>query len=113
MINNSKLVASIIAILEGKGLGSLGNESFYMIHRIDGRYEVECGWAVPEAFDDDFRSHGRHPFKGGRQLPWVGRATVTDCPTEAADVYETYKAAVSKRQGSGLAGRTIGSVDRS
>jgi hypothetical protein len=78
----------------------------------EGGYEVECGWTVPEAHDDDYMSFGGpSPFKGGRMAPWVGRRVVVPTTAEAAEIFVRWYATISQRK-TVVEGNKIGSVSR-
>ncbi len=104
--------ATITTIPEGRSLSNRQAQQFVHCARRRGQFVVECGWAVNEAYEDDYQSTTYHPFRPSRPQPWVGRSVTTDYPAEAARLYDEYKAAVFAMRGHELAGEAIGSVLR-
>lgn len=104
-------VADIAAMADGRVKTTKTAHAFALVAKREGRYEIECGWAVPEADEDDYLSFHYHPFAGDKMQPWVGRRVVTTDPAEALTAYLAAKAAVF---GSGPKpeGEIIGSVNR-
>lgn len=103
---------AIQRIPAGRALSSRSPNHYVQCARRDGQYVVECGWAVPEAHDDDPESSTYHPFSDRRTKAWVGRETSTTDPERAAELFLAYQAAVESRRGSALVGHVIGSVTR-
>jgi|SRR6185295_5462241 len=110
-MDNELTVAAVEAIAEGRVKTAKTKTAFALIAKRAGHYEVECGWVVPEAHDDDYLSSTYHPFAADRMCPWVGRRVVTADPVEARDVYLAYKADVFARRVPAR-GEIIGSVTR-
>ena len=104
-------VAAVAAMEDGRCKAARDRSRFASLARRDGRYVIECGWAVPEADEDDHLSSTYHPFADGRPCPWVGRQVTTADPAEALAVYESYKDDVWARRVPSR-GEKIGSVNR-
>lgn len=82
-------VVRVEQLAAGRSCGSRDNRAFVEIVReADGSLAVDCGWVVPEGDEDDYRSFNRHPFKDGRQRPWVGRRSLVSSASEALELYE-------------------------
>lgn len=103
---------TIRGIPEGRTWSSRSAQTFVHCARRGGLYAIECGWAVPEAHDDDYMSSTYHPFRPADPQPWVGRSVTTTDPEEAARLFTEFKSAVAAYQGSAIAGEAIGSVFR-
>jgi hypothetical protein len=108
----TELANKIRSIPEGRSYASRGARTFAHVARRGAHYDVECGWVVPEAYEDDYMSSTYHPFRPAHPQPWVGRSVTTEDPAEAARLFEQFKAAVAKMRGAELHGEIIGSVYR-
>ena len=111
---NQPITAELVSgIAEGKCYAMRDRDDYVLCARRGGTYVIECGWAVPETYDDDPGCSTYWPFAGRRRdQAWVGRTASTDDPASAAELYEAYLSAVCSRQGYRLDGERIGSVSR-
>ena len=91
--------------------GVADHHLFACVRRRAGVWEVDCGWRVYEAHDDDYMSHTYQPLTGG-PAPWVGRRLVVDTLDEAATAFDEALDAVTARRVTALLGDHIGSVSR-
>jgi hypothetical protein len=110
-MNSDSLVQRIATIPPGKTLAMRTHDTYASVRKTAIGYEVECGWRVNEAHDDDYESYSYHPLKGGQPAPWCGRRYRTDDASAAAMIYDTWKRAVGNRQYPRV-GEIIGSVVR-
>lgn len=110
---NQTTTRAIKNIPEGRTWSQRSPQTYVQCARRDGQYVVECGWVVPEAYDDDPGASTYHPFRPSVAQPWVGRqAPSTTDPEQAVRLYDEYESAIQARRGNTLAGEVIGSVTR-
>jgi len=109
----STTLDTVRALPVGKSFGFRRRDVYALIcHRPLEGLVVECGWVVPETYDDDPSSYGYNPFRDRLDTPaWVGRRYVCSSAVEAAEVYAGYKTAIHSRQ-IPCRGEPIGSVQR-
>jgi hypothetical protein len=116
MKNATEIKSLIEALVPGKTTSIRDSAYFVQVRPPQaGRdtYEVECGWNVSEAHDDDYMSFPYSPFKSSTPRPWVGRQIQATTSQEAADIYVAWREAVTSRNGASIRiGTSIGSVVR-
>jgi len=91
-----ELTDKILALEEGKCLSVRQCDYFALVALREGQYVVECGWVVPEAFDDDPGSYSYQPFNGDQA--WVGMRHIATSPQDAADTYVQWRGKVASKQ---------------
>ncbi len=101
----------IAGIPRGKTFSNRADDTFIHVRRTAVGFELECGWTVPEAHDDDADSYTYHPFRTNTPRPWVGRKTQTQTSEQAAEVYERWLTHLRQRTAP-IDGQVIGSVNR-
>jgi|RhiMethySRZTD1v2_1073278.scaffolds.fasta_scaffold896908_2 hypothetical protein len=106
------LITTIEAIPPGQSWGVRKADTYAIVANRPEGLVVECGWTVPEQYDDDPESYGYNPFKGRAATPaWIGRRQLCATATDAATVYVAYKTAITQRA-MPRGGDIIGSVRR-
>jgi hypothetical protein len=103
--------------MPGQAMGSRSSDVFVQAAKTQANsYRVSCGWAVEEAYNDDYLSFATsNPFAKGTPLqPWIGREVDTESADEAAALYLEWKAKLysSERHGFVPRGTVIGTVTR-
>lgn len=98
----------------GKVFSNRLDTTFILVRRgfgVNGGYEIECGWEVEEAHDDDYGSYSYHPFRTTTPRPWVGQKKTVATVAEAAALYDEWKVALNG-YARPVGGTVIGSVRR-
>jgi hypothetical protein len=109
------MIQGIEKAATGKALQLCLRSQFALVRPVltDGvrMYQVDCGWGVEEAHDDDYLTATYHPFKDGFKQPWTGCRFNFYTATEAIEKYCAVRDAIKNgRKISG--GEVIGSVAR-
>ncbi len=89
---------ALCTIPSGKSLGHRDTDTYYFVALRPEGLVVECGWTVPETYDDDPSSYNYNPFRNREETPaWVGRRQGCQTPEEALAVFQDYKMAVQTK----------------
>jgi hypothetical protein len=108
--------AELAKATPGNAMASRTSDVFVQAARTDNAYRVSCGWAVEEAYDDDYLTFSTgNPFAKGTHLqPWIGYEVDTESPDEAAKLYVEWKAKLysAERHSFIPRGTVIGNVSR-